>query len=108
MAICPHRWPAAAQVAAFELGGQVLQLNGNTVGLMNRAGMTWAKSQVRYALGQDPSVAAGFINAAHAAGFKKALLSIVGDKTQMGDYNSYISSYSQLCRRRGGAGRGRD
>ena len=26
----------------------------------------------------------------------------------MGDYNSYISSYSRLCRRRGGAGRGRD
>ena len=80
---------------SFELGGQVLELNSNTISLTNRAGMTWVKTQVRYSLGQDPSVAAGFINAAHSAG-KKALLSVVGDKTQMGDYNSYISSYASF------------
>lgn len=85
----------SAAVGGFELGGQVLQLNSNTVNLMNRSGMKWAKSQIRYALGQDPSVAAGFINAAHGAGLK-ALLSIVGDKSQMGDYPGYISTYSQF------------
>ena len=85
----------SAAVGGFELGGQVLQLNANTVGLMNRAGMKWAKTQYRYSLGADPGAVAGFIASAHSSGFK-ALVSIVGDKTQMGDYNSYISSYSSF------------
>ena len=89
----PAAVAGSANMNGFEVGGQVLQLNSNTVSLMNRAGMKWAKSQIRYSLGQDPSVASGFIAQAHSAGFK-ALLSIVGDKSQMGDYNSYISSYA--------------
>ena len=80
---------------AFELGGHVLDLNANTVGLMRRAGMNWVKYQHRYTLGQDPSAVAGLINAAHANGFK-VLLGIVGDKNQMGDFNSYINSYAQF------------
>ncbi|MEP7293180.1 MAG: hypothetical protein ABI835_15460, partial [Chloroflexota bacterium] len=85
----------SAAVGGFELGGQVLQFNSNTVGLMNRAGMRWAKQQFRYGLGQDPSAAAGAINAAHASGLK-IVLSVVGDKTQMGDYASYINSYASF------------
>lgn len=80
---------------AFELGGHVLELNANTVNLMRRAGMTWVKKQFRYSLGMDPSAAAGLINSARANGFK-IVLGIVGDKTQMGDFNSYINSYAQF------------
>jgi hypothetical protein len=89
--------PVAGSAAggAFELGGQALQLNGNTVNLMKRAGMTWAKQQYRYSLGQDAGVVAGLINSAHASGFK-VLVSVLGDKSQMGDFNGYISSYSQF------------
>ena len=51
----------SAAVGGFELGGHVLELNGNTVNLVKRAGMHWVKTQLRYSLGQDPGVAAGFI-----------------------------------------------
>ncbi len=89
--------PVAGSAAggSFELGGQALQLNGNTVGLMKRAGMTWAKQQFRYELGQNASAVSGLISSAHANGFK-ALISVLGDKSQMGDFNSYISSYSSF------------
>ncbi|MCC6803031.1 MAG: hypothetical protein IT319_09115, partial [Anaerolineae bacterium] len=85
----------SAAIGGFELGGQVLELNANTVNLAKRSGMTWVKTQLTFTLGQDPSTAAGFINAAHANGFK-ALLSIKGDKSQLGDYGSYISSFSSF------------
>lgn len=89
--------PVAGSAAggSFELGGQVLELNANTVNLAKRSGMSWVKTQLGYTLGQDPSTAAGFINAAHANGFK-ALLSIKGDKSQLGDYASYINSFSDF------------
>jgi hypothetical protein len=82
-------------VGGFELGGHVLELNGNTVSLMQRAGMTWVKKQFRYSLGQDPSAAAGLIQSAKSNGFK-ILLGIVGDPTQMGNFDSYISSYAEF------------
>ncbi len=86
----------SAAIGGFELGGQVLELNANTVNLAKRSGMSWVKTQLSYTLGQDPGTAAGFINAAHANGFK-ALLSIKGDKGQLGgDYQSYINSFSQF------------
>jgi hypothetical protein len=85
----------SAAVGGFELGGHVLELNGNTVGLVKRAGMKWVKTQLRYTLGQDPGVAAGFINAAHSNGLK-AFVGIVGDKGQMGDYANYINQYSSF------------
>ena len=77
----------------FELGGHVVELNANTVNLMRRSGMVWVKKQLRYSLGQDPSVAAGLIQSARSNGFK-ILLGIVGDVSQMGDFNSYIGSYA--------------
>ncbi len=44
----------SAMVGGFELGGHALELNANTVSLMNRAGMNWVKMQDEYHLGQDP------------------------------------------------------
>ncbi|MBZ0299341.1 MAG: hypothetical protein K8J31_06365 [Anaerolineae bacterium] len=85
----------SAAVGGFELGGHVLQLNSNTVSLMNRAGMTWVKKQVEYKLGDDPSKAAGTINEAKANGFK-ILLGIKGDKAQMGNFDSYIGSFADF------------
>ncbi len=80
---------------AFELGGHYLEMNANTVAIMRSAGMSWAKTQIRYSLGADPAIVAGAINAAHANGFK-ILLGVVGEPSQMGDYNAYIASYAQF------------
>ena len=70
-------------------------MNAGTVGLLNSAGMTWVKKQLRYQLGDDPSVAQGLINQAKSNGFK-VLLGIVGEPSQMGDFNSYIQSYASF------------
>ncbi len=85
----------SAAGGSFELGGHILELNANTVSLLNRSGMRWVKKQLRYNLGDDPSKAAGLINQANANGFK-VLIGIVGEKSQMGDYSSYIASYSDF------------
>ena len=82
-------------VGGFEIGGHVLELNANTVSLMNRSRMTWVKKQLRFSLGQDPSSAAGLIQSARANGFK-VILGIVGDPTQMGNFDSYIASYASF------------
>lgn len=89
--------PAAgsAAVGGFELGGHVLELNSNTVSLMNRSGMTWVKKQLEYNLGDDPSKAQGLINQAKANGFK-ILLGIKGKKEQMGNFESYIGSFADF------------
>lgn len=85
----------AAAVGGFELGGHVLELSGNTVSLMNRAGMTWVKKQLEYKLGDDPSKASGLIASAKGSGFK-ILLGIKGDKSQMGDFQNYINTFAQF------------
>ena len=85
----------SAANGSFELGGHVLDLNGNTVSLLNRSGMTWVKKQLQFNLGDDPSKAQGLINQANANGFK-VLIGIVGNKSQMGDFSSYIASYSDF------------
>jgi hypothetical protein len=80
---------------AFELGGQAIELNANTVSLMRRSGMTWVKQQHEYLLGEDPSVVQNIINNARANGFK-LLISIPGAVNQMGDINAYIQSYANF------------
>jgi hypothetical protein len=83
-------------VGGFELGGHVLELNAGTVDAMRRSGMVWVKKQLRYSLGQDPSVASGLIQQARANGFK-ILLGIVGDPAQLGaNFDSYISTYANF------------
>lgn len=82
-------------VGNFELGGHV---DGYPpVAEMQRAGMTWVKYQVRYALGSDPGIAAGYISAAQGAGFK-VLLGIVGYPNEMAatGLDSYISQFSNF------------
>jgi hypothetical protein len=85
----------SAAIGGFEIGGHVLGLSANTISTMQRAGMRWVKHQLRYGLGNDPGVAAGLIQSAHAAGFK-VLLGIVGTPSEMGNFDSYIQSYAQF------------
>ncbi len=89
--------PVAGSAASgsFELGGHVLQLNANTVNLMRRSGMTWVKKQYRYNLGDGTGTIAGWLQDARANGFK-LLVGIVGQPSQMGDFDGYISRYAQF------------
>jgi len=68
--------------------------------LMARAGMTWAKRQIRFTRGASGGVAAGAINQAHANGFK-ILLGIVGanpnDVTQPGYYEDYARFVGEVA-----------
>ncbi|HEX2906112.1 MAG TPA: hypothetical protein VHO69_04585 [Phototrophicaceae bacterium] len=89
----PTPIPGSAATGSFELGGHVLSLSSGTVALMNRAGMKWAKSQLAYNLGDDPSKAASIIASAKSNGLK-LLLGIKGDKTQISD--SYINTFAQF------------
>lgn len=89
----PTPIPGSAATGGFELGGHVLELSANTSALMRRAGMTWVKKQLRYNLGDDPGVAAGLINSAKSNGFR-ILLGIVGQPSQMTDFDSYINTYA--------------
>src|SRR5690606_28074848 len=79
----------------FSHGGHVLELNANTVGLMRRAGMTWEKMLYRYNLGDGTGGIAGMLGNARANGLR-LLVSIVGHPGQMGNFDSYIASYSQF------------
>jgi hypothetical protein len=78
---------------ALELGGHVDHFG--SVGYMQQAGMTWAKVQVRYNLGDGPGNAAGPISTAHGAGLK-ILLGIVGDPAQMAavGIDNYIPQFA--------------
>jgi hypothetical protein len=92
----PTPIPGSAATGGFELGGQALDMNLNTFGLMNRAGMRWVKQQVRYNPGDDPSKAANQINVAHANGYK-VLLSVLGAPDQLGsNFDNYISGFANF------------
>lgn len=84
----------SAAIGGFELGGQALEMNLNTLGLMNRAGMKWVKQQVSYSQGDDPSKVSGIINVAHSNGFK-ILLSVLGKPADLGSsFDSYIGNFA--------------
>jgi len=90
----PTPIPGGAVAGGFELGGQALDMNLNTFGLMARSGMKWVKQQVRYNLGDDPSKAQGQINTAHANGYK-VLLSVLGAPDQLASsFDSYVASFA--------------
>jgi uncharacterized protein YraI len=91
-------------VTGFAYGGHISGFNTNTFNAMYRAGMTWIKVQVRYYAGQDPSGLAGFINSAHAAGFR-ILLGIVGVNTELNN-GGYFDQYAAYVA--GAAGLGAD
>jgi hypothetical protein len=85
--------PAGSIGEALELGGHVDHFG--SVGYMQQAGMTWAKVQVPYNLGDGPGGAAGPISTAHGAGLK-ILLGIVGNPDQMAavGIDNYIPQFA--------------
>lgn len=91
----PTRTPSSSPtplVPAFELGGHV---NGfSDLQQMQQAGMTWAKTQIRWQIGQPPSSVESFVNAARGNGFK-VMLSISGIPSEMGtDLNAYYQAFA--------------
>ncbi len=92
----PTPIPGSAASGTFVLGGHAQSFSPTTFNLMRSAGMTWVKAQVRYRLGDvaASSAAAGYITAARNNGFN-VLLGIVGYTSEMGNFDSYIASYSQ-------------
>ena len=84
--------PPSTSTGAFELGGHVDSFGYPNQ--MRQAGMTWAKRQIRYNLGDSPEIAAGAINQARNQGFR-VLLGIVGDPAQLGSGgDSYMDQYA--------------
>ena len=78
----------------FELGGQTF--NFAHPNEMRQSGMRWAKIQVRYNLGNPPSIAQGAIDTAHSQGFK-VLLSVLGDPGQLGaNPSAYYSQFASF------------
>ncbi len=79
---------------AFESGGQILNLDGNTQNALRTAKMSWVKRQAR--VGDNLT---GAIQDAHNAGFK-ILLSIVGDKGSVlnpGYFDQYATYVAQVA-----------
>lgn len=67
--------------------------------LMQHAGMTWAKRQIRFTWGSPGSVAAGAIDQAHANGFK-VLLGILGspsDVLKPGYFDEYARFVGEVA-----------
>jgi len=79
---------APVATGSFELGGHIRDLGFPYADKMHYSGMNWAKVQVRS--GED---AAGYINAAHALGFKIQLsaLGSPGTVTEAGFEQSFAS-----------------
>lgn len=80
---------------SFELGGHTLNYAANAMTAMRQSGMTWVKKQLRYNLGDSTALAQTFIQGARANGFR-ILLGVVGNPAQMGDFESYIRSFSEF------------
>jgi uncharacterized protein YraI len=83
-----------APVSGFSFGGHVDGFGDASVQRMHQAGMTWAKRQWRYRVGQNPADVSGMINDAHAKGFR-ILIGIVGfvDEVNSGGYFDQYAAF---------------
>jgi len=76
----------------FEIGGVVTSFSYPEA--MTRAGMTWARSDIRWNIGDPVTRAQGAIEAAHNRGFK-SLLTITGIPAQMaGNPTAYYAEFA--------------
>jgi hypothetical protein len=89
----PDPVAGGAATGGFELGGHVTSVTGEAKTAMDAAGMTWVKKQLVWRIGDSTGQAQGFLDEARAGGYK-LLIGIVGDQTQMGNFDDYISQYS--------------
>jgi hypothetical protein len=89
----PQPVAGSGATGAFEIGGHILGLGQPTIDAMNQSGMTWAKKQLRWSLGDGTGGAQSMISDAQGKGFK-ILLGIVGIPGQMGDFETYIQRFA--------------
>lgn len=82
---------AAGAGGGFELGGHIASFAN--VDVARAAGMTWVKKQIRWNRGDGTGTAASIVNSAKGSGFK-ILISIVGYRDQMGDFNAYTDEFA--------------
>jgi len=88
----PGSTPSVPVAGGFELGGHVFSFSYPAQ--MRGAGMTWAKTQIRWDGSASASIAQSAIDAARSKGFK-ILLSIVGQSSQLAsDTNGYIQRFA--------------
>ncbi len=87
--------PPLVTVGSFALGGHVMDTTADAFSLAHRSDMTWVKVQHRFYVGQGAGEVSAQIASAHQNGFH-ILLSVVGDRAQMGDFQSYIHSYADF------------
>lgn len=84
--------PPDAAALPFALGGQVFSFARPDA--MRDAGMTWARAQVRWNLGDSIDAARGAIDAARQNGFS-VLLNIIGNPAQLaGDPTTYYQRFA--------------
>lgn len=79
----------------FALGGQTLNLA--YAANMQYAGMTWAKFQYKWTVGDSPDALASMINAAHNQGFK-VLVSVAGATNYPGPGGINFASLVEFLR----------
>jgi len=84
-----------APVRGFAYGGHVGGFSQQSSDAMHRAGMTWVKTQIRYVPGRDAGVAAGWINDAHARGFR-ILVGVVGEYPQQVSDGGYYEGFANF------------
>ncbi len=92
-----------AATGGFELGGHVTSITGEAKTAMDASGMTWVKKQLVWRNGDSTGQAQAYLDEAKANGYK-LLLGIVGDKTQMSNYDQYITQYSTFVGQVAGLG----
>lgn len=92
----PVNTPTSPIAGGFELGGHVFSFSYPTQ--MKGAGMTWAKSQIRWDGSAPASVVQGAIDAARSNGFK-VLLSITGSAQQLAaNPSAYYQNFATFLR----------
>lgn len=89
-----------APVRGFSYGGHIAGFEESAMNWMSYSGMTWVKKQWRYVDGQNPADAQGWIDAAHAYGFR-ILIGVVGfnkyDLNSDGYFDRYASFVAGLA-----------
>lgn len=91
-AFVPAPVAGGSGLTSFGYGGHVDSFS--YPGLMQQAGMTWVKRQVRFSQGQSGASVAGLIDQAHGSGFK-ILLGIVGLPGQVNN-PGYFEDYARF------------
>jgi LysM repeat protein len=90
--------PPPPPPGGFEVGGQVQDLNANTIAVMRNARMLWVKRQVIF----GTNAGTDLIQQAKTANFK-VLLSVIGDKAQITN-GAYQDQYAAFVADLAGAG----